>query len=147
MATDFQRLIPELKNWLPGPIDPATWAANEGNFRLAIAYSTIFWPGFVQHDRYVLRESFSLEGLAGFERQCAGDRRSIEAVMNHIHLDGIQHLGCADISRERLEYLGGVLKEIHEAKLRWQFPDLSFVVEFYPGDELSEYELTFWQSP
>jgi hypothetical protein len=150
MPTDFNALIPDLKAWSEHNghvVDPETWVGCLGNFRMAIGYSRIFWPGFVQHSGYVLREGFSLEGLAGFERQQHGDRRAIEAVMNHIHLDSIQHGGCEDISRERLEYLDGVLKEIHEAKLRWQFPDRSFVVDFYRGDELSEYELTFWQSP
>jgi hypothetical protein len=148
MTTDFDVLIPDLKVWREHnghPISPEDWVANLGNFRMAIGYSRVFWPSFVQHDRYVLREGFSSESHAGFEQQCAGDRARIEAVMNHLHLDSIQHLGCEDINAKRLEYLGNVLKEIHEVKLKWQFPELSFVVEFHKGSEFSEYEISFWQ--
>jgi hypothetical protein len=68
--------------------------------------------------------------------------------MNHIHLDGIQHYGCKDISKDKLLLLGNVLKEIHQAKLHWQFPDRPCVVELHiPPDheDFSKYQFSFWQ--
>ena len=42
----------------------------------------------------------------------------------------------------------GVLREIHQAKLAWQFPGRRFCVSLYEPedvDDLQAYEITFWQ--
>ena len=60
----------------------------------------------------------------------------------------IQHRGCEDISADKLLVLGKKLKDIYEAKLRWEFPDEPCRVELYVPDEpddLDEYQLSFWQ--
>ena len=147
--TDFNELIPEMRDWNNGAgIDIGAWVGCEGSFRLAVGYTAIFWPEFVKFERYVLRAGFSVEGLRGFERQCAGDRRRIEAVMNHLHIADIQYHGCEDITRERVVYLGRVLSEIYRAKLGWQFPSDRFEVNFddSPTEDLTNYELTFFQT-
>lgn len=69
--------------------------------------------------------------------------------MNHLHIADIQHVGCADISEDKLIYLGHVLREIYEVKLKFQFPDRPCIIEFYTpakADELFEYQITFWQN-
>jgi hypothetical protein len=145
---DFNELIPEMREWNNGAgIDVESWIGCEGNFRLAIGYSSIFWPQFVEFERYALREGFSVESLRGFERQCAGERRRIEGAMNHLHVADIQHQGCEDITRERVVYLGHVVSEIYQAKLAWQFPSKRFEVHFddSPAEHLTDYELTFVQ--
>ena len=150
MRADFDKLIPELKDWNNGKgIDPESWVGCSGNYRLAVGYSLVFWPEFVRFEQYVLREGFSEEALRGFEKQHNNDHRSIEAVMNHIHLNSIQHLGCEDASEERLIYLGRVLKQIYEAKLKSQFPEQSFTVLFEDSADraLSDYKITFFQTP
>ncbi len=76
-----------MRDWNNGAgINVESWIGCEGSFRLAVGYSTIFWPPFVEFERYVLRDGFSVESLRGFEHQCGGDRRQIEAVMNHLHI-------------------------------------------------------------
>ena len=45
--------------------------------------------------------------------------------------------------------LGTALKEIYEAKLKWQFPDRPCTVRLYAPEDataLDEYEITFWQT-
>jgi len=146
---DFNELIPELKEWNNGQgIDVRTWVECEGNFRMAIGYSTLFWPRFTEFEDYVLREGFSVECLRDFQQQCGGERKRIEAVMNHLHLDGIQSTSCEDISRDRLLYLGGVLREIYQAKLAWQFPNKRFEVFFDDSVlmKLADYQITFYQT-
>ena len=66
--------------------------------------------------------------------------------MNHFHITDL-HYG-ADRTEEQVRHLGRILRTTHEAKLRLDFPDLSFTVVFndVPGLNLEEYELTFWQS-
>jgi hypothetical protein len=146
--TDFNELIPEMRDWNNGAgIHVEAWVGCQGSFRLAVGYSSIFWPRFVEFERYVLREGFSVESLRGFERQCGGDRRQIEAVMNHLHIADIHHHGCEDITRERVVYLGRVLSEIYRAKLAWQFPSKRFEVHFddSQAEHFTDYELTFVQ--
>ena len=83
-----------------------------------------------------------------FENQKGSTPKSVEAVLNHLHIEDIQHLGCEDISADKLLALGNVLKEIYQAKLSWQFPDRPCIVEFYVPDDKDnfiDYQITFWQ--
>jgi hypothetical protein len=125
----------ELAAWNNGAgIDIESWVGCEGNFSLAVGYTSVFWPEFVAFDGYILRKGFSEASLRGFERQ--RDRKSVEWVMNHLHIADIQYYGCKDASKDKLLLLGNVLKEIYEAKLLWQLPDCPCIVEFYkPKDE------------
>ena len=101
----------------------------------------------------MLREGFSEEALRGFKQQpnsieASVDtvRASVEAVMNHLHIADI-HCNVQP-TEAQLRYLGRVLKDIHDVKLRRDFPDLRFVVSFSdePNLDLTDYQLTFWQA-
>jgi hypothetical protein len=142
-------MLPELAEWNNGKgIDLRSWVGCSGNFRLAIGYSTVFWPRFELFEDYILLEGSSAESVRAWENQCKGDKRAVEAVLNHRHLDGIQCHGCEDITEERVVYLGGVLREIYTAKLAWQFPDRPCDVSFHEPDDrsdLSAFSITFWQ--
>ena len=129
-------------------INLESWIGCSGSFSLAIGYSTIFWPSFVEYKGYILREGFSKQSLIDFEKQRNGNRKSVEIVMNHFHIADIQYFGCEDISKDKIMPLGKILKEIYEAKLKWQFPDKPCIVSFYqPEDanDLMAYEISFWQ--
>ena len=147
--TDFANLIPELKDWHNGDgIDARSWIGCMGNFQLAIGYSALFWPSFVEFEGYVLRESFTVDGLRAWERQCGSDRKAIESVMNHLHIADTHYTGCPDINRDRVVYLGRTLRDIYTAKLAFQFPGRSFTVSFddSDSDDLIDYQLTFFQN-
>jgi hypothetical protein len=139
----------ELAEWNNGQgIDLESWVGCEGNFRLAVGYATVFWPEFVEFDGYILGAGFSEQNLRGFELQQKGNRQEVEAMMNHIHIDGIQYDGCPDLSEDKAMILGKTLKEIYEAKLAWQFPGRPCGVEFFVPDDrtdLAQYQITFWQ--
>jgi len=143
---DFSALIPELSQWNQGGgIDPHGWIGCVGNYELAAGYSLVFWPRFVRFERYVLRKGFSEDSVRGFERADGCDRASVDAVVNHLHIADIH---CNVESTEaQLRYLGRVLKEIHEAKLGRDFPELGFAVSFNDeaGLDRIDYQLTFWQ--
>ena len=147
--TDFTKLIPELSSWNNGAgITPEDWVGCVGNFELAIGYSRLFWPDFVEHDGLVfLADGFSDDGYRDWTRHSSGDRRAVETVMNHRHVfDHFSHHG-GTASEEQVVYLGRVLKEIWQAKLARDFPGRRFVVSFPedPVDYLTDYEVTFWQ--
>jgi hypothetical protein len=132
---DFAKLIPELPMWNNGDgIDPKGWVECMGTYELAAGYSLIFWPRFVRFEGYVLRDGFC-------ERA-----ESVEAVMNHVHIADI-HVNVKS-NEAQVRYLGIILKDIHEVKLRRDFPDLQFVVSFNdePGLNLIDYQLSFWQT-
>ena len=146
--TDFEALIPELKDWISGGgCSAREWVECVGNYPLAIGYSFIFWPSFVRFERYVLREGFSEGALRGFESNPGVGRTAVEWVMNHVHMADIHYNAKPQPNEAQLRYLGRILKEIHEVKLRADFPDLRFEVEFYdkPGIDLIDLQVSFWQ--
>ena len=129
-------------------IDLESWIRWDGNFSRAVGYTTIFWPEFVEFDGYILRNGFLEDSLRGFERQQAGNRKSVECVMNHLHIADIHYRDHEGASKDKLLLLGNVLKEIYQAKLHWQFPDRPCTVEFFIPDDPQDvlgYEISFWQ--
>jgi hypothetical protein len=138
----------ELSAWNGGNgIELQSWVECIGDFKLAVGYSTIFWPQFVLFEDYILREGFSVESLRGFEN---GNKHkaSVEWVMNHLHIADIHCNDSNNVSEDKITFLGNVLKEIYETKLRAQFPDRPCDVEFQePEDkkDLTAYQLSFWQ--
>jgi hypothetical protein len=146
---DFAALIPGLAEWNNGRgISIEGWTQCSGSFELAIGYSRLFWPAFVEHDGCVLLAGFSVESYRGFMDQCGGDRRRVEAVLNHRHV--FDHFSHADGSAtaQQIVYLGRILKDMWEAKLARDFPSRRFVVSFPEGpyDDIVDYEVTFWQA-
>jgi len=139
----------ELGAWNGGNgIDLHSWTGCEGRFALAVGYASIFWPEFVEFDGYILHKGFREETLRGFESQQGSSRRSVEATINHLHIASIQHRGCKDVSPDKLVALGNVIREMWEAKLRWQFPDRPCVLTFEVPDEVDDiygYQIFFWQ--
>jgi len=139
----------ELSAWNNGKgISLEDWIGCIGNSKLAVGYLTIFWPKFLKFEDYILREGFSENSLRGFEKQCNGDRRAIEAVMNHLHISDI-HYGCEDFTLDKILILGSVLKEIYEVKLKQEFPDRSFEVSFLQPEDpenIDDFEISFWQT-
>lgn len=147
MEPDWDALIPELKQWNGGAgIDPESWVGCEGNFKLASAYSLIFWPEFVERDGMVFRANVDARSVDSFIR-CEKDPSAVEALANHLHILDLHHVGCPDASVDRIVHLGRTLKEIYELKLAARFPSKSFEVEFYEPDDgdLQAYQLTFFQ--
>jgi hypothetical protein len=140
----------ELGRWNNGKgIDLAGWISGMGSLSMAVGYTTLFWPEFVEHEGYILRAGFSESSLRGFEAQAQGDRKAVEWVMNHLHIADI-HLGQPDdLAEDKVVLLGRTLKAIYEAKLAKDFPHSPCIVEFHEpaaGGDLTEYELTFWQA-
>ena len=146
---EFDSLIPEMQAWNNGAgIEPKAWIGCEGRIELAIGYTLVFWPRFTLIDNYVLREGANEANLQKWEQTMQGDRRAIEAVLNQRHIADLHH-DRASATAAQLRYLGRILKQIHTVKLRSDFPDRTFVVDFNdePGHELIDYQLTFWQVP
>jgi hypothetical protein len=140
---------PELDAWNDGKgIGLEAWVGCSGSFSLAVGYASIFWPELVEYGGYILHAGFSLETLTSFEGDKNTPKSEIEWVMNHLHITSIQHLGCEDLTKDKIILLGRTLKEIYEVKLKHQFPDRPCIVQFHipdNEDDLYEYQISFWQ--
>lgn len=145
--SDLTKLIPELPDWNNGEgIDVESWIGCSGNFQLAVGYSTLFWPRFVEFEDYVLREGFCMDSFRAFQQQCSS-RKSAEAVINHLHIAAIHCHDLSGCTAGHALYLGRVLREIYQAKLAWQFPARRFEVVFDESERenVMAYEITFYQ--
>lgn len=142
-------MVAELAAWNSDRgISLDTWVACAGNMKLAVGYSTIFWPKFKLLSDYIVKEEVTEESLHSFEAQGKKDRKGIEAVLNHLHIADIQSAGCVETTVDRIKFLLPILKEIYEAKLAWQFPDRPCTVYTYEPEKASDligYQFTFWQ--
>lgn len=138
----------ELGEWNGGQgVSLKTWTSASGSFRLAVGYAEYFWPEFQYVKGYILRVGTMAESIHKWN-DADNPSQSVEALLNHFHLIDINYPDYENLSADLLMRLGGILKEIHEAKLRWQFPDIPCRVSFYvPEDpeDFDSYQLTFWQ--
>ena len=140
----------ELGAWNNGKgIDLEMWVGCEGRFALAVGYIAVFWPEFEVIEGYIVRKGSSAQAIRDWQRPANCSRASAERTFNHIHLVDLHYRGCPDATPDKLLALGAALKEIYEAKLKWQFPDRPCSVQLYVPEDttaLDEYELFFWQT-
>jgi hypothetical protein len=145
---DYGALVPELRLWDNGAgIDIDTWIACVCTPEQAIGYGRLFWPAFVSHDGCVFRANmFDLKNYSNWMGQLKGDRRAVQAVMNHLHLGTFLADEGHDPTHEQVMYLGNLLKETWSAKLGLDYPGQAVMVTFAGGEaaDLRAYELTFW---
>ncbi len=144
---DFNTLIPEMKDWNNGKgIDIDSWIRCMANHKVLVGCSRILWPSFIEHDGCILLGGSVDEArYQGFLKSAKGDRRVAEATMNHLH---VLHLFATELpTRELVLYVGRLMKEIWQAKVRHDFPNRSVTVFFPEEDdlELDEYEITVFQ--
>lgn len=150
-----EKLIPDLIEWRKyNGVDFSIedWMVSEGNIRLTIAYSLLFWPEFIEYDGcIILKNKFSAQNFenwkkAGYVKNYA----QIESVLNHIHL--LDLFGTEEkkdeINYEQILFLGNKLCEIYTAKLKIDFPEKKFIFKFNGNEKIEtfdDYEITFYQ--
>lgn len=144
------RLIPEASElaWVPD-LTPVGWVYYAGTPGQAIAYANLFWPKFTEHDGCILRdEAFEIENFNTWMQSTAGNRREVEAVINHVHILDIFGNEAATPTLQQVLCLGRFLKATWEAKLKLEFPSKDITVSFPedPEPDLINYEITFFQN-
>jgi hypothetical protein len=148
---DFRELIPELKNWKRDGkgIDVETWIGCEGDHKHLIGYARILWPNFVEHDGCIfLGESLDDASYRSWLAQTQGDKKKVEAVLNHRHiLDLFSRSHHEPPTQEIVLYVGRLMKDILQAKLSRDFPNRKVTVIFAEDGvgELVDYQITFFQ--
>ena len=147
---NFNELIPELRHWNNGDgIDVSSWIGCVGNLPLAIGFGSLFWPNFVIHRGYVLFSDFSEGVLKSFIDCAAGDRRAVEATMNHRHLLDFfcEAHGAESVTQPneaQLRHFGQLLCEMWQAKVDLDLPGEQVVVTLHddPGDSWIDWQIT-----
>ena len=82
-------------------------------------------------------------------RTTEGNKRAVEATLNHFHILHLQHPGIwKDATEAQLRFIGQTLKEAWAAKLARDYPTRRFVVELIEGtsEKLEDYQVVFYQS-
>ncbi|MBL8744504.1 MAG: hypothetical protein JNK04_25525 [Myxococcales bacterium] len=146
---DFVTLVPELADWNEGRgIDIDSWICCIGDYSHAIGYGRLFWPPFLEHDDAVFfAQGFAEENYRGFMDRTGGDRRAVEAVMNHHHLLRLFGDRSSSPSVAQLSHVAGLLSETWLAKLCRDFPARNFRVDTTGLDvaDLDDAQITFRQ--
>jgi hypothetical protein len=170
---EYEKLIPELTEWKKrngSQFNIETWTEIEGNIKLAIGYSNLFWPDFIEHDNCIfLKSHFSIDNFELWENTASNKNYAqIESIMNHIHIvDLFATLAPPSrqsiynklfnravyrqekITKEQVIFLGNKLLEIYSAKLSIDYPEKRFDISFDfidNPDNIEDYQLTFCQS-
>ncbi len=148
MESKPEDLIPELQDWNNGfGIDLDGYLSCLGNYEIAIAFSTFFWPTFVEHDGCILNGIPDAKNYEDWKATTNDDKSSIEGLLNHVHIvdlfPNVEH----SPTRDQIVYLGRQMQQMWSAKLKIDFPRDEFVVEFREdcGDDLVEYQVTFYR--
>jgi hypothetical protein len=140
-------LVPETQVWNGGNgIGLRSWIGCVGSIEHAIAYGELFWPEFTELDGCVFLSGVTEETYRGFAQAAGGDKRAVEAVINHRHICDL--FTESEPTREQIVYLGRLLREMWAAKLARDFPGRRFEVSFTEGedDDLLDYEVSFYQA-
>jgi hypothetical protein len=146
LTSEFAELLPSARKWDGGKgFAPQDWARAEGNIQLAIAYSTIFWPTFIEYKDMVFLAPIQEANVDDWIREFDGQTVHVEEMVNHIHL--FRLFQGPSITDKQLIYIGNTLRQIWSTKLATEFPKRSFKVEFddQRGQNLDGYEITFFQ--
>ena len=93
------------------------------------AYREIFWPVFTEHDDCVFL-SFDEAVYKEWLEKTGGDRRKIEATMNHRHIIDLLPASVKEPTKGLVVEFGDLLREVWEAKLQRDFPRRRFCVSF-----------------
>jgi hypothetical protein len=158
---DWAQLIPRLEGYLiPGPTSPEAYAFLESTLEVAIGFSEIFWPPFIEYDDMVFRGSSETpicgEAVANIESWLTrfdGNRSEVERMINHEHLIDLFWERSRSGGNDQIAYLGRVVREMWAAKLKFDFPNRKFVVDLeidVPDENgvnaVGDWIVTFYQS-
>ncbi len=95
----------------------------------------------------MLFSGFNEGSYRGFMESTQGNKKSVEMVMNHLHILDLFQNTSEDPSKDLIVYLGRLLKDVWVCKVARDFPERQITVSFPEGEdyELLDYEITFFQ--
>jgi hypothetical protein len=131
--------LPDYLQWVKtnGPgFTPLKYLRCVANLELAVAFTHLFWPNFVEHDGGIfLADGFDEPNYQDWRR--TESRTNTEKVMNHRHM---QDLLQGEISAANLRHLAETLVAMWKCRLASLYPGRNIVVEMIEEDEGEEGE-------
>jgi hypothetical protein len=102
---------------------------------LAVAFSSLFWPEFVEVEGCVLlRERYSPSQFQDWWKELGGDRSTVEGVVNHVHLWDLFDLDEEAVPDKAIRDLAQVLASTWRCALQHRFPRKAFEVRLILDD-------------
>ena len=134
---NFEEMIPELTTHLDGkPVDLELWLARIGRYDHAVAYASLIWPQFTEHEGCVFLGPEVPSTYQEWKAKYADNTQAIERMLNHQHILDM-FPSSPEPNQALVLFLGKLLQETWAAKLAGEFPDRSFVVEFFDDFDIS----------
>jgi hypothetical protein len=100
----------------------------------------LFWPQFIKKDNYVfLKDKYSEEEFLKLRKE----KSDLEYWINLLTIDDF--FSELENGEEKAKLLANSLVEIWQEKLKKEFPDKIFVVEYVYDKEYGDCGLTFYQ--
>ncbi len=100
----------------------------------------LFWPQFIKKDNYVfLKDKYSEEEFL----KSSKEKSNTEYWINLLTIDDF--FSELENGEEKVKSLANALVEIWQEKLKKEFPDKNFVVEYVYDKEYGDCGLTFYQ--
>ncbi len=105
------------------------------------AFSELFWPSFIMYNGQVfLKERFSKKKFESMEKN-GGNR---EFWINFLTIN--PYFEEDESGDEKARALSKLLVEIWKNKLKFNFPDMDFMVIYLEDEEVGDIGLTFYQT-
>lgn len=120
--------LPQVREWAGGTADfnPAAFVMHTVSVAEAAVLSTLLWPDFVEYDGCVLLAfKFDEAGVGNWLDHLKGDRRAVEAVVNHVHLWDVLAPKTPE-EYAALSALAGRIVPMSRAAARAAFPEREF---------------------
>jgi hypothetical protein len=134
-------------NWGNPNLSIWDYINNQGNPELAVAFSKLFWPDFVEvRGCVLLAEHFKPTDFENWRRHFKEDRRQIEAAINEVHIyDLFTNSPPEEVAFQVYEYLAQVLQKSWNCALRDAYPSRAFEFDYRTEPEEYGPTLAFWQ--
>ena len=138
MRSDNNRLIPELAEWNDGAgINVESWISCVGRYDHFLGYISILWPDFVLFDNCIFYGIPDAKSYQEFMEMLHGNKTEVERVMNHQHIADMFRNSGFHLTEKDAIFIGTNLREMWSCKLKTDFPERRFNVEFISSGELS----------
>jgi hypothetical protein len=127
--------MPQAKNWTAevGVFDLRAFILSNVSVAEAFSVVTLICPKFIEYRGCILLEFlFDEEGVNAWLGQLKGDRASVEAVVNHVHLWDF-FAPASEAENEALQDFAALMAQSWRYSAQAQYPQRRFFVEANVG--------------
>ncbi|MGV9600756.1 hypothetical protein ACWDR1_29255 [Streptosporangium sandarakinum] len=131
------RDLEQVRSWIldRGDFDPRAFILSNISVAEAATLSTLFWPEFIEYRGYIfLKLAFTEDGAQSWIAEFKGDRKSVESMLNHIHLWDF-FAPATESEYSAISNMAVRMAEMWKCAVRARFPGQEFVVSISDDPE------------